>query len=76
MFDWLLKKYAAYLERKAKKKFNGIPVLFVTYRPDDPIPNMDFRPHPFITRDEVIGEKFKDLADLLRDRCKDIEVKA
>ena len=73
MIGWLLDKYVAHLERKADKKFNGIPVLFVTYKPYEPIPNIYYSFHPSITVDKPLDDNLRELADLLRDRYKEGE---
>ena len=34
------------LEKKCQRKMGGIPMLWVIYKPDKPVPNMEFRLHP------------------------------
>jgi len=51
----------------------GIPILWVIYQPDKPVPNMAFRAHPMFSGDAVLNAKCKDIAEYMRDKY--LEVK-
>jgi len=66
MLNWFLTKLTDHYENKCKKEMGGIPLLWVIYHPDKPIPNIDFRPHPMFTGDMFLNEKCKEIADYMR----------
>ena len=68
MLNWLFDKLADHWEKKCQKEMGGIPMLWVIYQPDKPIPNMVFRPHPMFNGDTALNAKCKELAEYMRDK--------
>lgn len=73
MFNWLLDKLTDHWEKKCQRRMGGIPMCWVIYHPDRPIPNIDFRLHPQFTDDEWLHDTFRDVAYYMRDNY--LEVK-
>jgi len=66
MLNWFLNKLTDHWEKKCQKKIGGIPMLWVIYEPDKPVPNMIFYPHPMFSGDTILNAKCKDIADYMR----------
>ena len=64
----LINKLIKYLENRAKKKLGGIPLMWLIYNPEQPIPNMIFKLHPSIEHDEYLQREFKAISDYVRDK--------
>lgn len=64
MFNW---------EKKCQRKMGGIPLLWVIYKPEKPVPNMEFRLHPMFNGDKFLNDIFKIVADYMRDRYLEAE---
>ena len=74
MFNWFLDKLINRYEKKIRKQYNdGIPLLFLVYHAEKPVPNILFNLHPMIKKDDFLHETFQALADHLRDNY--LEVK-
>ena len=68
MLNWLLDKLLNRWEKKCKEKMGGIPLLWVIYHPERPIPNIDFSPHPMFRGDAILNGKCKEMAEYMRDK--------
>ena len=64
MYDFLLR----FFEKRSAKKLGGVPLLWMIYKPDQPIPNMIFKLHPSIEQDEYLNKQFKEISDYLREK--------
>ena len=73
MFNWFLTKLTDHWEKKCQKEMGGLPLLWVIYHADRPVPNIDFRLHPMFTGDMVLNAKCKEIADHMRNKY--LEVK-
>jgi hypothetical protein len=69
----LLNRLIDKLEKKCQRKMGGIPMLWVIYKPDKPVPNMEFRLHPMFKDDIALNTAFKDIADYMRDKYLEAE---
>ena len=45
MISRLIDKLTDYWEKKCQREMGGIPMLWVVYKPEKPVPNMEFRLH-------------------------------
>ena len=68
MLNWFLTKLTDHWEKKCKKKMGGIPMLWVIYQPDKPIPNMIFKLNPMFHGDVLLNDTFREVADYMRDK--------
>jgi len=68
MFNRLIDKLTDYWEKKCQRKMGGIPLLWVIYKPEKPVPNMEFRLHPMFIEDEYLNYIFKEAANYMRDK--------
>ena len=66
MLNWFLTKLTDHWEKKCKKKMGGIPMLWVIYQPDKPVPNMIFKLNPMFSGDAFLNENFKQVAEYMR----------
>ena len=66
MLNLFLTKLTDHWEKKCQKKMGGIPLLWVIYKEDEPIPNIYFRLHPMFAGDKVLNESFKTVAEYMR----------
>jgi len=73
MLNWFLTKLTDHWEKKCQKEMGGIPMLWVIYQLDKPIPNMIFRLNPMFHGDSILNAKCKDIAEYMRDKY--LEVK-
>ncbi len=64
LIDW----YLRYVEKRIIKKMGGIPLTWVIYNDKEEPPNVIVNLHPKIEQDEELEEKFRELADLVRER--------
>ena len=63
MLNWIVKK----LENKSRKKYGGIPIAWVTYKPEQQGKNITFNLHPSIKHDEYLSQTFQEIADYIRE---------
>ena len=63
-----MKKLTDYWEKKCQREMGGIPLLWVIYKPEKPVPNMEFRLHPMFIEDEYLNCIFKEAANYMRDK--------
>jgi len=66
MLNWLLTKLTDHWEKKCKKEMGGIPLLWVIYKEDKPVPNIYFQLHPMFADDKYLNDTFKFIADYMR----------
>lgn len=66
LFGYFLDKLTNHWERKCKRKMGGIPLLWVIYQPQNPVPNIVFKLHPMFTGDQYLNQQFKEIADYMR----------
>lgn len=67
LLGYLMNKLTDHWEKKCQRKMGGIPLLWVLYQPEKPIPNILFRPHPMFNGDEQLKQQCKVLADYMRE---------
>lgn len=65
MLNKLLDRLIKHYKNKAHKKFGGELIMWVVYKPDQPIPNVIFNVHPDL-RTMIVNEKCKELAEIVR----------
>lgn len=63
MLNWLAKKF----ENKSRKIYGGIPIVWVTYKPELKKDNVVFNLHPSIKHDEYLYKTFKEIANHIRE---------
>jgi len=68
LLNWLPTKLTDHWEKKCKKQMGGLPLLWVIYHPDRPVPNIGFKLHPMFTGDEFLKHLFNIAADHMRDK--------
>jgi len=73
MFNWFLTKLTDHWEKKCQKEMGGIPMLWVIYQPDKPVPNMIFRLHPMFNGDMILNAKCKDIAEYMRSNYSEVK---
>ena len=70
MITKILDLLTEYYKRKCHKKFGGELIMWVVYKPGQPIPNVVFHVHPDM-RTALVNEKCKELAEIVRQEwCK------
>mgnify|MGYP001136349720 CR=1 FL=1 len=67
LLDKLLDKLTDHWEKKCQREMDGIPLMWVLYQPQNPIPNILFRPHPMFTGDEYLNTLCKEMARHMRE---------
>lgn len=67
LIDRILEKWENRTWKNLRKKFDGIPVLWVVYKPQHEPPNMMFHLHPDIGHDSYLNAMFSDIADHIRE---------
>lgn len=73
MLNWFLTKLTDHYEKKCKKQMGGIPLLWIIYQEDNPMPNVIFKLHPMFSGDALLDDTFKKVAEYMR--VKYLEVK-
>lgn len=63
MINWLVKK----MENKSRKIYGGMPIVWVTYKPELKEKNVIFNLHPSIKHDEYLNKEFQNIADYIRE---------
>ncbi len=71
MITWMIETYLGWAEKRAYKRLDGIPLMWMIYKKDAPPPNVVFHLHPKIEHDEEIRGVFKSLAEMVRERFED-----
>jgi hypothetical protein len=68
MLDWLTK----IMEKRAIKRLGGIPLLWITYKPELKEKNVIFHLHSSIKHDEYLNQTFSEIADYIRENYPEV----
>ncbi len=63
MLNW----FVQWAERRCYRKLGGIPLLWITYNPHLPKPNVVCSVHPTLKEDEQLKVMFEEMADRVRE---------